>query len=62
MWNQIITIEYVETEPRIRLRLNDDNDEEDGEIGMTTLPLQDVMHTYNEEIKLPLERDGAKCG
>jgi len=29
---------------------------------MTTLPLKDVMYTYNEEIKLPVERDGAKVG
>lgn len=42
--------------------MNDDNNEEDEEIGITTLPLKDVQFTYNEEIKLPLERDGNKCG
>lgn len=40
-----MTFEYVETEPRIRIRVNDDNDEEDNEIGMTTLPIKDVMYT-----------------
>jgi len=62
VWNQIINFEFNETEPRIRLRVNDDNNEDDEEIGMTTIPLQDLLHTYNEEIKLPLERDGTKCG
>jgi len=55
-------VEFVETEPRLRIRINDDNNDDDNEIGMTTLPLKDVMYTYNEEIKLPVERDGTKVG
>jgi len=42
--------------------VHDENNEEDEEIGITTLPLKDVQYSYNEEIKLPLERDGKKCG
>jgi Ca2+-dependent lipid-binding protein len=61
-WDQIIPIEFVETEPRIRIRIHDDNNDDDAEIGMTTLPIKDVMFTYNEEVKLPVERDGNKVG
>jgi len=40
-----MTFEIVDSEPRIRIRINDDNNEDDEEIGMTTLPIKDVMFT-----------------